>query len=96
MSQYDKTNTFALFPVKDRKTDKHPNLSGTLVLDDGSEWFIDGWTTTGKNGNKFINGKVKRKAARQDDVVARVQQGVNQHFGRGDDDDLVPFAPEFR
>lgn len=89
MSQYDRTNTFALFPVKDRKTDKHPNLSGTLTLDDGSEWFIDGWTTTAKNGSKFINGKVKRKQARQEDVVARVQQGVNQHFGTGDDE--IPF-----
>lgn len=96
MSQYDKRGTFTLFPNKDRKTDKHPNSSGTLILEDGTEYFIDGWTVTAKNGNKFINGKVKRKAARQDDVVTRVQQGVNQHFGRGDDDDLVPFAPEFR
>lgn len=90
MSQYDRTNTFALFPVKDRKSDKHPNLSGTLTLDDGTEWFIDGWTTTAKNGNKFINGKVKRKQPRNDDVVEKVRAGVNQHFGTGDDSD-VPF-----
>ena len=92
MSQYDRTNTFALFPVKDRKSDKHPNLSGTLTLDDGSEWFIDGWTTTAKNGNKFINGKVKRKQQRNDDErVQAVRAGVNQHFTTGADDEPLPF-----
>lgn len=93
MSQYDNTNRFALFPVKDRKSDKHPNLTGTLTLDDGSEWFIDGWTTTAKNGSKFINGKVKRKQVQRtdDERVAAVRGGVNQHFTTGADDPDVPF-----
>jgi len=60
MSKYDKTNTFVLFPVDDLKTDKHPNLSGTLNID-GVEYFIDGWSNVSQAGRKYISGKVKRK-----------------------------------
>lgn len=95
MTDYDRKGTFALFPNKDRKTEKHPNLSGTLYLEDGTEYFIDGWTVTAKNGNKLISGKIKRKQPRTQDVVEKVRAGVNQHFATGLDED-IPFAPEFR
>jgi len=94
MTDYDRKGTFALFPNKDRKTEKHPNLSGTLYLEDGTEYFIDGWTVTAKNGSKLISGKIKRKQQQRTDAerVSAVRAGVNQHFGRGDDlDQDIPF-----
>src|SRR5688572_15606183 len=38
-----KDMTFSLFPNKDKKTDKHPNLTGTAIIN-GAAYFIDGWT----------------------------------------------------
>ena len=51
MSQYDKRGTFTLFPNKDRKTDKHPNSSGTLILEDGTEYFIEDRKSTRLNSS---------------------------------------------
>ena len=38
-------NSGALFPVKERASDKHPNLSGKVDVA-GKEWFVVGWTNT--------------------------------------------------
>lgn len=88
--QYDNTNRFALFPNKDRKTDKHPNLSGTLNID-GVEYFIDGWTKQSqRDGSKFISGTAKRKDKQP-------AQGGGQSYGGNDAppapdlDDDIPF-----
>jgi hypothetical protein len=90
MSYEKRPGTFTLFPNKDRKTDKHPNTSGTLIDDEGNEWFIDGWTRTSGNGAKFISGTIKRKQPR--DAVERVKQGVEKHFGGRDElEDPLPF-----
>jgi uncharacterized protein (DUF736 family) len=62
MAYEPKDMTFSLFPNKDKKTDKHPNLTGTAIID-GVSYFIDGWTNTDRNGNKYIAGKLKPKQA---------------------------------
>ena len=36
-------NSGAIFPVKERKSDKHPSLSGKVTIE-GKEWFVVGWT----------------------------------------------------
>ena len=38
-------NSGALFPVKERASNKHPNLSGNVDIG-GKEWFVVGWTNT--------------------------------------------------
>ena len=38
-------NSGALFPVKERASDKHPNLSGNVNVG-GKDWFVVGWTNT--------------------------------------------------
>lgn len=60
MAYEPKDMTFSLFPNKDKKTDKHPNLTGTAIID-GAAYFIDGWTNVDRNGNKYIAGKLKPK-----------------------------------
>jgi uncharacterized protein (DUF736 family) len=91
MSKYDKTNTFVLFPVDDRKTDKHPNLSGTLNID-GVEYFIDGWTNTSQAGKKYISGKAKRKEKQSAPAEARASRrpDTQQNFEPLADED-IPF-----
>ena len=52
MTDYDNTNTGALFANADRKTDKHPNARGTLNVG-GVEYWISAWTKTSKKGEKY-------------------------------------------
>jgi uncharacterized protein (DUF736 family) len=81
-----KDMTFSLFPNKDKKTDKHPNLTGTAIIN-GDAYFIDGWTNVDRNGNKYIAGKLKPKQA--------LPEPPHLHRdappGREELDDEVPF-----
>lgn len=66
MAYVQKPGTGALW-VNDRKTeDRHPDRTGTLVMPDGSEYFIDGWLKETKpdaqgKTKKFLSLSVKPK-----------------------------------
>jgi uncharacterized protein (DUF736 family) len=64
MSDYDNTNSGALFANADRKTDKHPNARGTLNVE-GVEYWISAWTKVSKKGDKYQSLSVQRKDAQQ-------------------------------
>lgn len=53
---YDNTNSFVLFK-NDKKSDKQPDYTGTLTLEDGTEKRIAAWIREGKKG-KFMSGKI--------------------------------------
>lgn len=69
MSDYDNTNSGALFANTDRKTDKHPNARGTLNVE-GTEYWISAWTKTSKKGEKFQSLSVQRKEPKPDAAPA--------------------------
>lgn len=66
MAYVQKPGTGALW-VNDRKTeDKHPDRTGTLVMPNGEEYFIDGWLKETKpdadgKTKKFLSLSVKLK-----------------------------------
>jgi uncharacterized protein (DUF736 family) len=60
MSDYDNTNSGALFANADRKTDKHPNARGTLNVE-GREYWISAWTKVSKKGEKYQSLSVQPK-----------------------------------
>lgn len=61
MSQYDNTNTGALFINDKAGNDKRPDRKGTLNVE-GVEYQISGWIREKKNGGeKFLSLKVERK-----------------------------------
>ena len=80
MTEYDNTNRFTLFRETDRKSDKHPEFSGSLNVD-GVDYWINAWVKTSKTGSKFFSGSVKPKTPRASEAPAR-------DF---DLDDAVPF-----
>lgn len=88
MAYEPKDMTFSLFPNKDKKTDKHPNLTGTAIID-GVSYFIDGWTNIDRNGNKYIAGKLKPKQERAAETVRRSRDGPNSFDDDGSD--MIPF-----
>ena len=49
--------TGVLFMVEDRKSDKHPNLTGNLLIK-GEKYYISAWTNTAKSGKKYISLKL--------------------------------------
>lgn len=60
-TQYDNTNRGALFRNDDRKTDKHPEYSGTINVG-GVDYYLSAWVKEGKRG-KFFSLSVKPKQA---------------------------------
>lgn len=60
MSDYDNTNSGALFANADRKTDKHPNARGTLNVE-GVEYWISAWTKVSKKGEKYQSLSIQPK-----------------------------------
>ena len=81
--QYDNTDSFVLFPNRDRKTDKHPNARGTATID-GVEYWVSAWTNTSQKGEKYQSLKFQRK----DDTQSGAGNAQNPN---GLDDTEVPF-----
>ena len=46
-----------LFPVENKQSDKHPNLSGNIVIK-GEKFYLSAWTNTAKSGKKYISLKL--------------------------------------
>ena len=60
MSQYDETNTGALFINDKGGNDKRPDRRGKINIE-GVEYKLSGWLRTPKNGGeKFLSLKVDR------------------------------------
>jgi uncharacterized protein (DUF736 family) len=60
MTDYDNTNSGALFKNDDKKSEKSPDYFGTLNVA-GTEYFVSGWIKTSKKGVKFMSLAVKTK-----------------------------------
>ena len=58
-----KLNTGALFQ-NEKKADNHPDLTGTIKLQDG-DYSIAAWKKSGKRG-EFLSISVKKKELKQD------------------------------
>lgn len=77
MAYEQRNNTGSLW-VNDKKTeDKHPDRTGTIVVE-GVEYFLDGWLKETKGGKKFLSLSVKRKTKQG----AQAQQLVQRPAGR--------------
>lgn len=55
-----KPDSGSLFKNDKRDKDTHPHAKGSALID-GVEFWVDAWTNTDKNGNKYQSLKFKRK-----------------------------------
>lgn len=60
MKYEQKPNTGSLFKAE-KKSDKHPDLTGTIKLDDG-EYYVSAWKKQGQKGD-FLSLSLKKKEA---------------------------------
>lgn len=91
MTQYDNTNSGALFKNERKETEKHADYRGSLNVE-GTDWWISAWLKTSKNGQKFMSLSVKRKDGTADRPAQQALKEVQKHFPDATlDEDSVPF-----
>ena len=61
----NKDMTGVLFMVDERKSDKHPNLTGNLLIK-GEKYYISAWSNTAKSGKKYISLKLNEEQKKQE------------------------------
>jgi len=61
----NKDMTGVLFVVEDKASDKHPNLTGHLLVK-GEKYYISAWTNTAKSGKKYISLKLNEEQKKQE------------------------------
>ena len=57
-----------LFKNNKKETDKHPDLTGNIVIG-GEKYYLSAWSNTSKAGNKYIklSATAEQKQKKQDD-----------------------------
>jgi len=61
----NKDMTGVLFVVEDVASDKHPNLTGHLLVK-GDKYYISAWSNTAKSGKKYISLKLNEEQKKQE------------------------------
>ena len=57
MSDYDNTNSGAMFKRDKEGNEKRPDYSGPINVD-GTDWEVAAWIRESKNGNKYMSLKI--------------------------------------
>ena len=61
----NKAMTGVLFMVEDVASDKHPNLTGNVLIK-GEKYYISAWSNTAKSGKKYISLKLNEEQKKQE------------------------------
>lgn len=88
--QYDNTNRGALFRNEEKKSDKHPDYSGSLNVD-GAEFFLDAWINEAASGRKFMSVSIKAKTGPKPTGKTHGQMAEERRRPAPSDDDDIPF-----
>lgn len=60
MSNYDNTNSGALFKNDRKESEKHPDYKGSINVD-GVEYWVSSWINESKSGKKYLSLKLNKK-----------------------------------
>ena len=61
----NKDMTGVLFVVEDRASDKHPNLTGNVLIK-GEKYYVSGWSNIAKSWKKYISLKLNEDQKKQE------------------------------
>ena len=61
----NKDMTGVLFVVENKASDKHPNLTGNVLIK-GEKYYISAWSNTAKSGKKYISLKLYEEQKKQE------------------------------
>ena len=88
MTEYDNTNSGAIFKNDKKETDSHPDYKGSLNVN-GQEFWVSSWINQSKSGTKYMSLKVTAKDGQSSNVNPQVTQVSNAPDF--DDSDSIPF-----
>lgn len=84
-----RNNSGSLFRNKRKEQENHPDSTGTVMIA-GVEYFINGWTKTTKDGDKWVSLSFKPKDGKSESKPAARNTRRDERDGDGFDSDL-PF-----
>lgn len=90
MAYETKDNSGSVFPNKEKKSDNHPDYSGSVRID-GKDYWLSGWRKISEKGTAWLSLAFKAKdgtAARPASTEQEFKTEVAKHFNM---DDEVPF-----
>jgi len=93
MAYEQKDMSGSVFKNKKMDRDTSPNLSGSCKID-GKEYWVNAWTKTDKNGDKWLSLAFKEKQPRQDTSGSHSEMYRNDVKARAQNtafDDEIPF-----
>lgn len=92
MSNYDNTNSGALFQAKEKRTPKSPDYSGSINAN-GVDFFVSGWKKTDRNGKPYLSLALTPKNQQQNNQNSQGSHSQNHSQGEPpmDFDDDIPF-----
>ena len=61
----NKNNSGALFKNKEKKTDKHPDYNGNIIIND-TKYFLSAWVNESKNGLKYLKLSASEEQKKQE------------------------------
>jgi len=88
MTNYDNTNSGALFKNKDKQTLNHPDYKGNINVG-GQEYWISSWLKESKNGVKYMSLSVTLKEDVKQQMNKPAQQQTTEEWVNDMDD--IPF-----
>lgn len=63
---------FVLFPAREKKQEKSPDMTGEIMLD-GKVYFLSAWKQE-KNGNKYLSGIIGQEKAKPTEPAAQAER----------------------
>ena len=88
MSDYDNTNSGALFKNDKEGNDKRPDYKGSINVG-GTEYWISSWLKESKKGTKYMSLSVQPKDEVHEQGVQQTQQVMDAPSDF--DDSEIPF-----
>ena len=71
MTEYDNNNRGVLFKNEDRKSDKHPNYTGSATINN-QEMYLSAWINESKSGKSYLkisfSDKTEKKETQANDI----------------------------
>lgn len=85
-TQYDNTNSGAIFANDRKEKDTHPDRTGSINIE-GVEYWINGWLKKTKDGKPFLSVSLRRKDEGAKPASAKPATAT----AHADDGDDIPF-----
>lgn len=86
MAQQNQPGSGVLFKNKNKKTDNHPDYTGSMVEPDGTEVWLSAWINKSKSGTTYMSLKTGGAKEQQSSGSA-----PTNNFADFDKDEDIPF-----